>query len=585
MRMESYLRNIKMIVNINSDIKYRLSKKEVEKNLIEIKYTFETNKFIEDAIKINFTMPYIDCAGCWTPTSNFNRSINPDWSSLKKSMTAKSAPVSCLFSENSKNRLTVALSEIRKAAFLLIGINEETSSAICNIEIPSSTFEDYETYSFTILIDTRDIHYSLSLDYVSNWWENTCNLKPMTDIPDTREMVYSTWYSFHQNLKDTDIENECKIAAELGLKTIIVDDGWQTSDNNRGYAYCGDWEIEKTKFRNFREHVKKVHSYGMRYMLWFSVPFIGKKSSNWEKFKDKLLYVNDHLETGVLDPRYKEVRTFITETFTGYVKDYNLDGLKLDFIDMFLTKKETPPYNSEMDISDVQDGLNIMLNDIKENLLKLKSDILIEFRQFYIGPNIRQYGNIFRVCDCPNSAITNRVGITDLRLLSKNTAIHSDMLMWNLDEPCEITALQIISCLFSTIQFSVRLEELNQDQLKMITFWVNFINKNKKLLQYSQFIADEPHNLYPLIKVKDKTKMIAAIYSADKSISFEKDITTLIIANGSKSNHVIVLDCYNLCTLRIYDCCGNEIQFTHTLFEGCNLIKVPIGGMIQITKI
>ena len=27
------------------------------------------------------------------------------------------------------------------------------------------------------------------------------------------------------------------------MESIIVDDGWQTDDNNRGYAYCGDWAV------------------------------------------------------------------------------------------------------------------------------------------------------------------------------------------------------------------------------------------------------------------------------------------------------------------------------------------------------
>ena len=96
-----------------------------------------------------------------------------------------------------------------------------------------------------------------------------------------------------------------------------------------------------------------------------------------------------------------------------------------------------------------------------ERLKKEKQDILIEFRQRYIGPSIRRYGNIFRVCDCPDSGISNRVGIVDLRLLSGNTAVHSDMLMWNKEEKAEIAALQVIDCLFGTMQFSVRLDSMN----------------------------------------------------------------------------------------------------------------------------
>lgn len=83
-------------------------------------------------------------------------------------------------------------------------------------------------------------------------------------------------------------------------------------------------------------------------------------------------------------------------------------------------------------------------------------------RQRYIGPNMRRYGNMFRVTDCPNSAIRNRVGIVDLRMLSGSTTVHSDPLMWHPQETPELAALQIISSIFATVQISVKLEKLQR---------------------------------------------------------------------------------------------------------------------------
>ena len=53
---------------------------------------------------------------------------------------------------------------------------------------------------------------------------------------------------------------------------------------------------------------------------------------------------------------------------------------------------------------------------------------MIEFRQSYIGPAIRKYGNIFRAGDCPADILSNRIHTIDLRLTSGSTAVHSDML-------------------------------------------------------------------------------------------------------------------------------------------------------------
>ena len=59
------------------------------------------------------------------------------------------------------------------------------------------------------------------------------------------------------------------------MKGVIIDDGWQTDDNRRGYAFCGDWEISERRFPDMRAHVERVHRLGMKYLVWFSVPFMG----------------------------------------------------------------------------------------------------------------------------------------------------------------------------------------------------------------------------------------------------------------------------------------------------------------------
>ena len=36
----------------------------------------------------------------------------------------------------------------------------------------------------------------------------------------------------------------------MGFKAAILDDGWQTDDTNRGYGYCGDWEVAEKKIKD-----------------------------------------------------------------------------------------------------------------------------------------------------------------------------------------------------------------------------------------------------------------------------------------------------------------------------------------------
>ena len=102
---------------------------------------------------------------------------------------------------------------------------------------------------------------------------------------------------------------------------------------------------------------------------------------------------------------------------------------------------------------------------------------------------------MFRVNDCPGSAVSNRIGTIDLRLLSGNTAVHSDMLMWHPSEAPEDAALQLLSCLFSTVQLSVCLDQISESMKQMLQFWFSFMEEKSALLLSSQIQPSEPENL------------------------------------------------------------------------------------------
>ena len=96
-----------------------------------------------------------------------------------------------------------------------------------------------------------------------------------------------------------------------------------------------------------------------------------------------------------------------------------------------------------MDCRTVEEAVVRLMTGVMETLRRIKPDVMIEFRQSYIGPAMRLYGNMFRVGDCPDDLLSNRVGMVDLRLLMGQSAVHSDMLMWNQQESGENAAVQI----------------------------------------------------------------------------------------------------------------------------------------------
>ena len=179
----------------------------------------------------------------------------------------------------------------------------------------------------------------------------------------------------------------------------------------------------------------------MKLMLWYSVPFVGEYSKAIERFRGKTLSCHNNAYT--FDPRYPEVREYLVSIYVKALKDWNLDGFKLDFIDSFRMAPSTPAYKDGMDYSVLEDAVRALMIEVRDALTAIKPEILIEFRQSYIGPVMREFGNMLRVGDCPNTTSTNRIGMVDLRLTSGDTAVHSDMLMWHSDDRVENAVMQI----------------------------------------------------------------------------------------------------------------------------------------------
>lgn len=399
--------------------------------------------------------------------------------------------------------------------------------------------------------------------------------------------MYSSWYSFHHFLFADQIEAECARAVPFGMKTLILDNGWEDDDCERGYAYGGDLQTSVKKFPDMRQHVRKIHELGMKYMLWCAVPFAGLHSKAAQTFKGKTLEYIDAIQTYALDPRYPEVREYIVSHYVRMMRDWDLDGFKLDFIDSFRMTKETPAFREGMDYGVLEDAVHRLMTELTRKLHELRPDVLIEFRQNYIGPVMRQYGNMFRVGDCPYSTSYNRVGIVDLRLTSGRTAVHSDMLMWNPEDRVENAACQIENVLFANVQLSARLDRIPEEHLRMMRFWTRLMQDEQHLLQEAPLYAEQPQMLYPVVRTEEKGRSVIACYQhgvlAEVPASRLDDVY-LINAN-SGSTMLARFDQKARWKATVWNCLG-EIQ-TEEEWEPEGLVewKIPECGMVRLQKV
>ncbi|MDB5110269.1 MAG: (Trans)glycosidase superfamily protein [Mucilaginibacter sp.] len=567
------------------DAKISFTHNEIKKGLTVVTFVFNAgdSAALPKELTIKWSVPLVGIMGCWTPNGNEPRFIRMSSSTL--SNLASQAPVISLFGNNSINRYTFALSDAFHQTILNASVNEGEARMNCSAKLILEKDEKAKNYEVSIFLDSRSVGFYESLKQVSSWWAAMPVYKPSIVPAAAKLPVYSTWYSYHQNFTETDLLNECVRAKAMGYATIIVDDGWQTLNSTRGYAYTGDWKPER--IANMADFVKKVHTTGLKFMLWYSVPFVGYHSSSYERFKGKYLYLSDRVSAGVLDPRYPQVRQFIIDKYLHDLKEWDMDGFKLDFIDSFTNRTDDPPaVSKEADFLSLYAAVDQLMGDVKKALTAAKPDILIEFRQTYTGPAMLKYGNMFRAGDCPAGAITNRVRTTDIKLLSGSAAVHSDMLTWGYHEPVHLAALQFLNILFSVPQLSVKLNELPSSHLNMVKFYTNYWLANKDVLLNGDFKAFNPELNYPMLMSTKDNKTIVGLY-ADMLIPVNNKFADLDIINAKSSENVSLQIAFPMnCRIETFSCEGKLLQKrTLRLKKGIHYLKAPFSGIIMVHQI
>ena len=366
-------------------------------------------------------------------------------------------------------------------------------------------------YEVIIRIDRRDVPFYTSVIDTKNWW-TSLGYKGAYVPKEARLPLYSCWYSFHTKINPEEIIYECKIAKELGMETVIVDAGWYTDSESDEFALtCGDWEISKKKIPNMQYFVDEIHKIGMKFMMWFSVPFVGFESKNHERFKDRFL-CDRPIKASVLDPRFPEIRKFLVDTYCSFVEKYHIDGLKLDFIDRFLFGENSSTEYDKMDTVSLDVSLQRLFSEATEALKKINPEIMIEFRQSYVGPVLTQYANFLRVADCPNDAIFNRVASLNLRLTSGSTPVHSDMLMWSKNDTNEGVTYQLLAIMFTVPQISVRFDNITNDHKRILKWFLDFWREHQSTLLDGELEVLGVDANYTLAKATKDNESVAVVY-------------------------------------------------------------------------
>ncbi len=536
---------------------------------------------------LDFAFPQGDVRHIWHPAADHGF-VPPNWDGRGHHRTNISSgmPLVTLVGLNDENRLAVVCSEASRVLDMAAGLVEETGAirfAIGFFNAPEAPLRHYEAL---LRLDARPRFFADAVREASDWLSSQPGYAPCIAPSAAFEPLYSSWYAFHQDVHAADLEAECSEAAKDGMRAIILDDGWQTDDTSRGYAFCGDWEVSRRRFPDgMAAHVAHVHALGMKYIVWYSVPFVGHKSRNYDRFKGKFLADVPHLAASVLDPRFSEVRAFLADTYEQALREWDIDGFKLDFIDRFRFDGEDPAAKENFagrDIRSLPEAVDTLFRDVMRRLRALKPDILVEFRQSYIGPAIRAYGNMFRAGDCPGDPCANRIRIANLRLTSGASAVHSDMLMWHPSATPEAAAQQVLASIFGVIQYSMRLRDLPPAHHAMMRHWIAFTQEHREALLHGDFLPHGPAESYTILEGATDKEAVFAVYTENAVCAVAQPKPTVIVVNATGQDF-LYLDLPGAPTrIEAFDTFGASAG-TPQAAAGPQRVNVPRSGYLRLT--
>ncbi len=438
----------------------------------------------------------------------------------------------------------------------------------------------------TVYFNIEDIHWLHAVEKFVEWYDTAWKLSYSTPKA-CFEPVWNTWYPSMGNLSDEFVDSNAKICAELGFKNIIIDDGWM--------AARGDWTANRNVFPDFRATVDRVHARGLRVVLWYFSMSMDERASAFGDWKKYRLSVGG-APRNVLCVRCPEVREWMASHAGDLMKRYNLDGLKLDFLDPDIGGPLVNCTGDHThDIEFVSDAIRDVQKRMAGAIRAVKPDAIIEYRLNYANVANRQWGNCYRGQDTPSDPDLARRHLGLIRSWCRGVAPHCDPVYWPLRETDENVARFLATAvLYAVPQVSVNFNTISRNHLELVRTWISFYNEHKDRMFAGEFeiLSDDPHYSAARISSGGRTYLPCFLEEWPSTLPVMSEHTgTIIMFNGTGRPRIAtrlegVTGSYRLAATDIFHkptgksvtvkSTGNVLALDH---------PVAIGGMVYLTRI
>ncbi len=151
-----------------------------------------------------------------------------------------------------------------------------------------------------------------------------------------RPIVINTWEAMYFNIDEDVLLRYAEKAKQLGIDTLVIDDGWFGERNNDSIG-LGDWYVNRTKFKDgLKIFSDKIHNMGLNLGIWIEPEMVNPKSEIYKRHPEWVLQCKNRSgslsrKQLVLDLTNDKVIDYIVEKIKETFAEVKLEYIKWDF--------------------------------------------------------------------------------------------------------------------------------------------------------------------------------------------------------------------------------------------------------------
>ena len=427
--------------------------------------------------EVRFAVPVSDIQQVWMPSCS-QPLLQRKWSLKVESAPQCDMPYLAFFNLANVNRLSFGAQTLEWDSEIAVKLDQE--HGVYRVTFAVAT-DGKPLAPFKLTVDRRKVAWTQTLAE----WRNALGGAKGSYPESAWRPVYCTWYAAHAALSQDWVEAQARLAADLGFGTFILDDGWSYDEAKRvnpttivdWYRDTGKWDaFSSVKFPDFKAHRARMRDLGLKYMVWVAPYFVGSRSPVYAKYADRFNGQNPFEGNVLADPGDGVIMDVVSDQLVSLLKEADLDGLKIDFLDYIKPSVEKPRGGASLDF----------VRKLVTRLRAVKPECLLEFRQSYANPVTASLATQFRAGDVPFEWLDNLMRIAQIRLLmGDGVPVHADPICWSNTETEDNIRRHFLAAMAGVPMLSMDLRKLTPAQKALVRRALDFYRTRVERFQHA----------------------------------------------------------------------------------------------------